>query len=182
MPVGDSTPCDYQTHDFKEVKRLLEEEKERNKVLQESSQLEQMRKELEALRLRNAALEKRAVQDPQREATLKDPRSNPIVSSHVEQESEDDDKNKKKSTRGRRHNLRSGKASKLTSRVVNPQLWPHSHLSLSYVSKDKNYDDLTAEFAAGYAAILQRPTLSPQELRTRIVHLSSLMYLAAQFT
>ena len=153
-----------------------------------------MRKELEALHLRNAALEKRAVQDPHREATLKDLRSNPIVSSQVEQfisqlddssseESEDDDKNKKKSTRGRRHNLRSGKASKLTSRVFNPQLWPHSHLSLSYVSKDKNYDDLTlAEFAAGYAAILQRPTLSPQELHARIVHLSSLMYLATQFT
>ena len=116
----------------------MEEEKERNKVLQESSQLEQMRKELEALRLRNAALEKRAVLDPQREATLKDLRSNPIVSSQVEQfisqlddsssaESEDDDKNKNKSARGRRHNLRSGKASELTSRVVNPQRWPHSH-------------------------------------------------------
>ena len=38
------------------------------------------------------------------------------------------------------------------------------------------------EFAAGYAAILQRPTLPPQELRARIVHLSSLMYLATQFT
>ena len=126
-PVGDSTPRDYQTHDFEEVKRLLEEEKERNKVLQESSQLEQMRKELEALRLRNAALEKRAVQDPQREATLKDLRSNPIVSSQVEQ-------------------------------------------FISHFS------------TAGYAAILQRPTLSPQELRARIVHFSSLMYLATQFT
>ena len=82
-PVGDSTSRDYQTHDLTEVKRLLEEEKERHKVLQESSQLEQMRKELEALRLRNAALEKRAVQDPQREATLKDLRTNPIVSSQL---------------------------------------------------------------------------------------------------
>jgi len=35
----------------------LEEEKERNKDLEETSQLEQMRKELEALRLRNAVLE-----------------------------------------------------------------------------------------------------------------------------
>ena len=59
----------------------------------------------------------------------------------------------------------------------------HSHLSLSYVSKDKTYDDLTlAEFAARYAAILQRPTLPPQELRARIVHLSSLLYLPIQFT
>lgn len=115
-PVGDSTPHDYQTHDFIEVKCLLEEEKERNKVLQESSQLERMRKELEALRLRNATLEKGVVQDPKREATLKDLRTNPIVSSQVEQfisqlddssseESEDDDTNKKKSTRGRLNGL-----------------------------------------------------------------------------
>ena len=188
-PVGD-----YQTQYFTETKRLLEEEKERNKVLEQTSQLEQMRKELEALRTRNAELEKRAVQDPKKETTLKDLRANPLVTSKVEQflsqlddssseESEDDDQTKKKSSRGRRHTLRSGKASKLTSRVVNPQLWPHSHLSLSYVSKDKKYDDLTlAEFAAGYAAILQRPTLPPQELRARIVHLFSLMYLATQFT
>jgi len=44
------------------------------------------------------------------------------------------------------------------------------------VSKDKTYDDLA------FAAILQRPTLPPQELRARIVHISSLMYLATQFT
>ena len=190
-PVGDNTPRDHQTHDFTETKRLLEEEKERNKVLEETSQLEQMRKELEALRTRNAALEKRAVQDPPKEPTLKALRTNPLVTSKVDQflsqlddssseESEVEDTTKTKSTRGRR--LRSGKASKLISRVVNPQLWPHSHLSLSYVSKDKKYDDLTlAEFAAGYAAILQTPTLPPQELRARIVHLSSLMYLATQF-
>ena len=192
-PVGDNTPRIHQTHDFTETKRLLEEEKERNTVLEETSQLEQMRKELEALRTRNAALEKRAVQDPPKETTLKDVRTNPLVTSKVEQflsqlddssseESEVEDKAKTKSTRGRRHALRSGKASKLTSRVVNPQLWPHSHLSLSYVSKDKKYDDLTlAEFAAGYAAILQKPTLPPRELRARIVQLSSLMYLAPQF-
>ena len=184
---------DPQTHDFTETKRLLEEEKERNTVLEETSQLEQMRKELEALCTHNAALEKRAVQDPPKETTLQDLRTNPLVTYKVEQflsqlddssseESEVEDKTKTKSTRGRRHAIRSGKASKLTSRVVNPQLWPHSHLSLPYISKDKKYDDLTlAEFAAGYTAILQKPTLPPQELRARIVHLSSLMYLATQF-
>ena len=66
-PVGDNTPRVHQTHDFTETKRLLEEEKERNTVLEETSQLEQMRKELGALRTRNAALEKRAVQDPPKE-------------------------------------------------------------------------------------------------------------------
>ena len=60
------------------MKRLLGEEKERN-VLEESSQLEQIRKELEALRLRNAALEKGAVQDSQKETTLKDLHINPRV-------------------------------------------------------------------------------------------------------
>ena len=152
-----------------------------------------MRKELEALCTINTELEKRAVPDPKKETTLKDLRANPLVTSKVEQflpqlddssceESEDDDKTKKKLSRGRRHTLRSGKASKLTSCVVNPQLWPDSHSSLSYVSKDKKYDLTLAEFAAGYAAILQRPTLPPQELRARIIHLSSLMYLATQFT
>ena len=114
------------------MKRLLEEEKERNKVLEESSQVEQMRKELEALRLRNTMFDKRADQD-KKKTTLKDLRANQLGSSKVEQflsqlddssskESEDNDKTKRKSTRGRRHTLRSGKASKLTSRVVNPQL------------------------------------------------------------
>ena len=77
------------------------------------------------------------------------------------EESEDDGNPKKKTTRGRRHTLKSGKASKLTSQRVNQQLWPHSYLSLSYVSRDKKYDELTlAEFAAQYAAILQRPNLT----------------------
>ena len=56
VPVGDDMPPNYQTHDFTETKHLLEEEK--------TDQLEQMRKELEALCMRNTALEKRAVQDP----------------------------------------------------------------------------------------------------------------------
>ena len=84
-PVGDNTPRVHQTHDFTETKRLLEEEKERNTVLEETSQLEEMRKELGALRTRNAALEKRAVQDPPKETTLKDLRTNPLVTSKVEQ-------------------------------------------------------------------------------------------------
>lgn len=66
----------------------------------------------------NAALEKHAVQYPQKEATLKDLHSNSLVTFKVEQflsqldnsnskESVEDDKTKKKSTRSR-----SGKASK----------------------------------------------------------------------
>ena len=82
-PVGDNTPHGHQTHDFTETKHLLEE-KERNTVLDKTSQLEQMRKELEALRTRNAALEKRAVQDLPKETTLKELRTNPLVTFKVE--------------------------------------------------------------------------------------------------
>ena len=71
-----------------------------------------MRKELEALRTCNAALAKRAVQDPPKETTLKDLHTNPLVTSKVEQflsqlddssseESEVEDKTKTKSTRGK---------------------------------------------------------------------------------
>lgn len=98
-------------------------------------------------------------------------------------DSDEEDTNTVHKTKGKRCGLKSGKASKLTSRELRPQLWPHSHLSLAYVSKDKKYDDLTlAEFMAGYAGILQLPTLSSQELCARVDHLSSLMYLATQFT
>ena len=70
--------------------------------------------------------------------------------------------NTKKHSQGKK--LRSRKTAKLTSRVIVPQLWPHSYLSLAYVSKDRNYDELTlAEFAAGYASILQLKTLPPDE-------------------
>ena len=196
-PVGEFSSQDIRTEDFTELQRLLDQEKEKNKVLQETSKLEQMRKELEALRLRNAALEKRASpQDPLTEnnPTLQDLRAKSSFTAKVDHffahledsssgESVDEDKPRKSNSRGRRHTLKSGKASKLRSRVVYLQLWPHSYLSLSYISKEKKYDELTlAEFAAGYAAILQRPNLPPQELHERIVHLSSLMYLATQFT
>jgi len=63
----------------------LEEEKERNIVLEETSQLEQMRKELEELCLHNAVVEKRTVTDRQKESTMKDLRTNPLLTSKVEQ-------------------------------------------------------------------------------------------------
>ena len=86
----------------------------------------------------------------------------------------------KKSARGKK--LKSGKTAKLTSRVVTPQLWPHSFLSLSYVSKDQNYDELTlAEFAARYASILQSKSLSPNERAGCLDNFVVLMYLVTQF-
>ena len=55
--------------------------------------------------------------------------------------------------------------------MVTPQLWPHSFLSLAYVSKDRNYDELTlAEFTAGYASILQLNSLFSDERAGRLNH------------
>ena len=177
--------------EFTELQQLLHQAKKENKVLEQTVELEKMRQELQALRLRNTELEgKRATPlndggEPKQQSTttLRDLRSKKSLTSQVDaflahlaesssDESDGDDINPSRASKGRRHGLKSGKASKLTSRVVHPQLWPHSHLSLAYIFKDKKYDDLTlAEFTAGYAAI-----------RARIDHLASLMYLATQFT
>ena len=128
-----------------ELQRLLKQEKKKNQVLEESSMLKQMRIELEALRLCNTVLEKRDPPQDQLEGkqpSIKDLCGNSFLTAKVDQflahlddssseESEDDGNPKKKTTRGRHHTLKSGKASKLTSQRVNPQLWPHSYLSLS---------------------------------------------------
>ena len=186
--------------DFATLQQQLESAKAANAVLEHSTKMEQMRRELEGLRARNAELEKTFAPPQLHDGetrpphTLPDLRQKASLTARVDQflakldqsstdESDGEEKQSSRKSRGRRHSLKLGKASKLTSRVVTPQLWPHSHLSLSYISKEKKYDDLTlAEFAGGYAAILQRPDLSPVELRARIEHLSSLMYLATQFT
>ena len=75
-----------------------------------------------------------------------------------ESDSEDADGTRRKpgvqtSSRGK---LRSGRSATPTSRVVRPQLWPHSELNTSFVSKSVSYDTLRLdEFVAGYATILQ---------------------------
>ena len=159
-----------------------------------------MRRELEGLQARNAELEKTFAPPQLHDGETRPPHTLPdlcqkaLLTALVDQflakldqsSTEGSDGEEKQSScksRGRRHSLKLGKASKLTSRVVTSQLWPHSHLSLSYISKENKYDDLTlAKFAGRYAPFLQRHDLSPVELRLRIKHLSSLLYLAMQFT
>lgn len=80
------------------------------------------------------------------------------------------------SKRGKK--LCSGKTTKLTSKVLHPQTWPHSELSFVYISKEVTY---LVEFAAGYASILPLPKLSAMERTTRIEHFATLTYLATQF-
>ena len=76
---------------------------------------------------------------------------------------------------------RSGKDKKISSNVKFPQQWPHSNLSLHFVSKNKKYDDLSIEeFCAGYATIITN-SKSNTEQKHRITHLKDLMYLATKY-
>ena len=103
--------------------------------------------------------------------------------STVDSFSSDDERSKDAKARGkRRKKLKSGKTAKITTRIVNPQIWPHSDLSLTHVSKEVSYDDLTIEeFTAGYCSILKNSRISEEEKAARISHLYDLMYLAMHY-
>lgn len=71
---------------------------------------------------------------------------------------------------------------KIATHVVGQQLWPHSELSMGYVSKNVSYDELTLEeFVAGHSAILLLPQVSSHERQHRTEHLGALMYLASVY-
>ena len=98
------------------------------------------------------------------------------------EESDDDSSSAERKSRKKRgkRNLKSGKTAKIATRVVRRQLWPHSELSMGYVSKNVSYDELTLEeFVAGYSAILLLPQVSSHERQHRTEHLGALMYLAS---
>jgi hypothetical protein len=99
-------------------------------------------------------------------------------SSSSDSESDTRKKAKKRSTKQKSSTRKqSGKDKKVTSYVRYPQKWPHSHLSLHFVNKDKKYEELTIpEFCAGFAAILE--ICSKDQKVYRIAHLKELMYLA----
>lgn len=66
--------------------------------------------------------------------------------------------------------------------MTRSQLWPHSQLSLAYVSKDKGYDELTlTEFSAENASIVKLPSLSETERNARLDHFTGLMYVITQY-
>ena len=103
--------------------------------------------------------------------TIKQLHKDPTWSAHFPEEIEwlgstssksEDEGKKQKSSHGAQGNdkLKSGKTAKLTSRVPAPHYCPDSHMSLVYVNKDQNYDELTlAEFITGYTLILLLKTI-----------------------
>ena len=94
----------------------------------------------------------------------------------------------KKKKKGRKHKKsrsdkkhRSGKSKRLTSYVKYPEKWPHTYLSLHFVSKEKKFEELTiAEFAAGYSTILEQTSGESKRL-DRIAHFKEIMYLATRY-
>ena len=87
---------------------------------------------------------------------------------------------KKSENSSRKQKHKSGKSKRITSYVKYPEDWPHSHLSLHFVSKGKEFEDLSiAEFVAGYATILGATTGSKR--KHRIEHLKEIMYLATKY-
>ena len=173
-----------------------------NAELERWAETVKLKAELHALRQRNAHLQSQEAAHPdlapgecdkprESSVTIKELRADPAlttkVSSEIERlrfslsDSEDEgDASIKKKARGKK--LQLGKTAKLTSHVLVPQHWPHSFLILTYVSKERPYDELTlAEFAAGYASILQLISLPPDERSDRLDHFVVLMYLVTQF-
>lgn len=147
-----------------ELQKLLTQAKEENKALEKTFQLEATRQELQALRRRNERLDrcrhatpsinggaKLLREDTKPAQVLQDLRSKKSLYTQADKflttledsssEEDSDGKDHSPVSRGRRHTLKSGKDSKITSRVLSLQLWPHCHLSLSYISKEKKYDD-----------------------------------------
>lgn len=184
-----------------ELAAAVAQAKAENDELERRKEVAKLKADLHALQKRNAHLqtesarvesvpaERTEAREPS--VTIKQLRADPGLTARVSAEidrlglsssdSEDEgESSTKKSARGKK--LKSGKTAKLTSRVIAPQLWPHSFLSLAYVSQDRNYDELTlAEFVAGYASILQLKTLPPDERTGRLDHFAVLMYLVTQF-
>lgn len=188
--------------DREDYVELLREELERarkeNKLLEKEDEIESMRRELEHLKLKNERLQHKSSKTEKREGgvpVVERVRSDTRVSKAVDktlqqyalydssgEESEDDDDISVSGKNKRGKKARSGRTAKISNRVVQPQIWPHSELSLSYVSKNLDYDDLSLpEFVAGYTAILSHRSLSSREKDARIEHLNALMYLATQF-
>ena len=109
-------------------------------------------------------------------------------SSSSESKSSNDEKEKRRKHRSKKRGKKkeksgkrkSGKSKRLTSSVKFPQKWPHSHLSLHFVNRNKKYEELTiAEFCAGFSTIIEN--CSEQKRMHRLAHLRELMYLATRY-
>ncbi|MCH2416897.1 MAG: hypothetical protein MK195_09080, partial [Acidimicrobiales bacterium] len=183
-------------------KKKLEKKEKVRRLSREAEEVEQSIKKMKSKKDHRAPIDAAALRgmddiarkvDRVMDRKLKQNLSSSSSSSSSESESSSEEssesdsskrssKNKKKQSKRREKKSkagkhRSGKSKKLTSYVKYPQKWPHSHLSLHFVNKDKKYEDLSiSEFCAGFSAILE--VSSEQQKVARISHLKELMYLS----
>ena len=133
----------------------------------------------------------KTLDDLRKEETLQDRVAQRLAQLNVEDDSssdgtdgqdEESDDSKRASRRSTGKSLRSEKTVKPTSKVVRPQLWPHSELDVAAYSNDVTYDQLTLEeFVAGYTTILHSCKLATTEKQAREAHLIHLMFLAMTY-
>ena len=182
--------------ELESLRAALATAKAENEQLLRNSELRDLQSELSSLQQQNALLRQRRKDPPPSNVpalSVQDLREIPGLNARADAQlqklglsdsSSDSDESadhgegnhnrRERSKRGKK--LRSGKTAKLTSKVLHPQIWPHSELSFLYVSKEVTYGNLTlAEFAAGYASILRLPKLSVPERTARIEHFATLM-------
>jgi hypothetical protein len=188
---------------LRKKQKKLKKNRTLTRIADETRQLEESMRELESGTKRRNEKKKLAISSLRRMDDVQDDVNRlmdkkmnirTIVStddSYCDSES-DDDLPAPSSTGKRRKSVReekkrrssglhkSGKSKTLTSYVRFPQEWPHSHLSLNFVSRPKQYEELSIpEFCAGYAAILELEDEETRSYRTK--HLKNLMYLATQY-
>ena len=88
--------------------------------------------------------------------------------------------NKKRKSKVKSGLCKSGKNNRITSLVQHQEDWPHTFLAVHFVTKEKEYEELTlAEFCAGYTAILEN--CSGPKLVHRLSHFKELMYLSTKY-
>ena len=141
---GQQNTTHSSSDDVAALTAAIERMRSENEALERQTEVSRLQAELHALQRRNAELQKHT-QVPQRnkppptqsQLNIKALRSDPTLSARVAEElerlgfsssgSEEDDEQPSRN-RGKKLRLKSGKTTKLTSRVVKPQLWPHSQL------------------------------------------------------
>jgi hypothetical protein len=97
------------------------------------------------------------------------------TSSSSESSEEEDVKSRKSKRKSKK--VKSGITAKATDRVKNPQIWPHSSLQITHVSKAVTFEDLDfSMFLAEETEIIRSQVKSEEEMLGRLAILKMMAY------
>ena len=104
-------------------------------------------------------------------------------SSTDSEEADSDSKTKgKKHKHSSKDKIKSGRRAKIADTVIKRLVWPHSALSLQFVSKDIKYEKLDiALFVAGFLESYRYEKINNTEIKIRTELLTNLMYLSKSY-